>query len=220
MAAKTDVKTAPDTKALQMDLGPDPVRRKVELDLDDAPFLKSEEKMPAVAASQAAPAVPQDGAAPPKKRSWRLAAAVAGLLVLIGAGAAWRLWPRTPPPPPAEAVKPEVVVVPQTPTAQMPQDQVKELAPFVVPRADGDGTAFLICKFSVVYKNPALGADLDRKMVSLRDALYFYLGSKTDAFLLNADNAPTIKRDLTEVLNDYLTQGQVTDILLESYLNS
>ena len=219
MAAKTDVKTAPDTEALQMDLGPDPVRRKVELDLDDAPFLKSEEKMPAVAASQAAPAVPQDGAAPPKKRSWRLAAAVAGLLVLIGAGAAWRLWPRTPPPPP-EAVKPEVVVVPQTPTAQMPQDQVKELAPFVVPRADGDGTAFLICKFSVVYKNPALGAELDRKMVSLRDALYFYLGSKTDAFLLNADNAPTIKRDLTEVLNDYLTQGQVTDILLESYLNS
>ena len=73
MAAKTDVKTAPDTEALQMDLGPDPVRRKVELDLDDAPFLKSEEKMPAVAASQAAPAVPQDGAAPPKKRSWRLA---------------------------------------------------------------------------------------------------------------------------------------------------
>lgn len=71
-----------------------------------------------------------------------------------------------------------------------------------------------------LYKNPALGAELDRKMVSLRDALYFYLGSKTDAFLLNADNAPTIKRDLTEVLNDYLTQGQVTDILLESYLNS
>jgi flagellar FliL protein len=110
--------------------------------------------------------------------------------------------------------------VPQAPAAQPPQEQVKELAPFVVPRAVGGDAAFLICKFSVVYKNPVLGAEMDRKMVSLRDALYFYLGSKTDVFLLDAGNAAVIKHDLTEVLNDYLTQGQGTEILLESYLNS
>ncbi|SDF78660.1 flagellar basal body-associated FliL family protein [Desulfovibrio legallii] len=220
MAEKTALKTDPDTDALRMDLGPDPARRKVELDLDDAPFLKSEAATPAVAEGAPTPAVPEEGKPVAKKRLWRLVAAV-GLLVFVGAGSAvWWFLLRTPPPPPPPAVKPEVVVVPQAPAAQPPQEQVKELAPFVVPRAVGGDAAFLICKFSVVYKNPVLGAEMDRKMVSLRDALYFYLGSKTDVFLLDAGNAAVIKHDLTEVLNDYLTQGQVTDILLESYLNS
>ena len=53
----------------------------------------------------------------------------------------------------------------------------------------------------------------------MRDALYFYLSSKSDEFLLNPANTATIKKDLSGVLNDYLTQGRIDDILFESYLN-
>ena len=60
---------------------------------------------------------------------------------------------------------------------------------------------------------------MDHKMISLRDAIYYYLRSKSSAYLTDARNATAIKQDLTAVLNDYLTQGKIEDILFESYLN-
>ena len=56
-------------------------------------------------------------------------------------------------------------------------------------------------------------------MIALRDALYFYLSSKSNDYLLNPSNAVTIKKDLTGILNDYLAQGRIDDVLFESYLN-
>ncbi len=56
-------------------------------------------------------------------------------------------------------------------------------------------------------------------MLSLRDAIYYYLRSKESAFLMDAHNGPEIKKDLLGVLNDYMTQGNIEDILFESYLN-
>lgn len=53
MANKTDVKDAPARDEVQISLGPDPAVRKVELDLDDAPFLKEEQEA-------ASPAVQDD----------------------------------------------------------------------------------------------------------------------------------------------------------------
>ena len=51
-----------------------------------------------------------------------------------------------------------------------------------------------------------------------RDALFFYLSGKSDDYLLNPDNAVNIKRDLTSILNDYLSSGHIDDVLFESYL--
>ena len=60
---------------------------------------------------------------------------------------------------------------------------------------------------------------MDHKMISLRDAMYYYLRSKSSDYLTDSRNGPAIKQDLTAVLNDYLTQGKIEDILFESYLN-
>ena len=110
-----------------------------------------------------------------------------------------------------------MVPTPKTPTAK--PDSVKELAPFVIPRQTPKGARFLICKFSTVSQSPRVGMEIDQKLIPLRDALYYYLSSKTDEFLLDPANATTIKKDLGGVLNDYLTQGRIEDILFESYLN-
>ena len=219
MAEKQDLKEAPAKDELQVAVSPDTSLRKVELDLDDAPFL-TEQESPPPAKKEDAPLQVAADAPPNKKKKLILIAGAATLVVVLAAAAAvWWFVLRTPPPPPPEPVKPEVIVVPtpKTPTAK--PDSVKELAPFVIPRQTAKGARFLICKFSTVSQSPRVGMEIDQKLIPLRDALYYYLSSKTDAFLLDPASAPTIKKDLSGVLNDYLTQGRIDDILFESYLN-
>ena len=197
---------------------------KVELDLDDAPFLQEEKPETAPAPREVtAPAEPGE-AAPEggkgKRKKLLLIAAIAGVVVLVAAAAVWWFMFRTPPPPPPEPPKPDVVVVPSAPAVQSNPDIVKEFALFVVPtHEEGGGTRFLVCKFSAIIKDPALTREIDQKMLSLRDAIYFYLRSKDDAFLRDAHNGQEIKSDLLGVLNDYMAQGKIEDILFESYLN-
>ena len=219
MAENQDLKEAPAKDELQVAVSPDTSLRKVELDLDDAPFLK-EQDPPPPAKKEDAPLQTTEEAPPPnKKKKLIIIAAAALVVVLVAAAAIWWFVLRTPPPPPPEPVKPEVIVVPtpKSPTAK--SDSVKELAPFVIPRQTAKGARFLICKFSTVSQSPRVGMEIDQKLIPLRDALYYYLSSKTDEFLLDPANATTIKRDLSGVLNDYLTQGRIEDILFESYLN-
>ena len=219
MAEKQDLKEAPAKDELQGAVSPDPSLRKVELDLDDAPFLKEQESPPPAKKDDAPLQVAEDAPAPNKKKKLIIIAAAALVVVLVAAAAVWWFVLRTPPPPPPEPVKPEVIVVPTPKTPTATPDSVKELAPFVIPRQTAKGARFLICKFSTVSKSPRVGMEIDQKLIPLRDALYYYLSSKPDAFLLDPANGPTIKKDLGGVLNDYLTQGRIEDILFESYLN-
>lgn len=220
MAEKQTTKEASAKDEMQIDVGQETGLRKVELDLDDAPFLK-EQEAPLPEAKEDAPLqVTAEAPAPSKKKKLLLIAGAAALLVLLaGAAALWWFVLRTPPPPPPEPIKPDVVVVPSAKTPGGRPEMVKELAPFVIPRQTAQGARFLICKFSTVSKSPRVGMEIDHKLITLRDALYFYLTSKTDEYLLEPANAPTIKKDLREVLNNYLTQGRIDDILFESYLN-
>ncbi|MDE6735203.1 MAG: flagellar basal body-associated FliL family protein [Desulfovibrio sp.] len=199
--------------------------KKVELDLDDAPFLEEEKPAaPPVPRGDDATAAPDEadaGAGKGKrKKKLLILAAAGGVILLVAAAAVWWFMFRTPPPPPPEPPKPDVVVVPSAPAAQSTPDIVKEFAPFVVPsHQPEDGTRFLVCKFSAIIKDPAVGREMDQRMLSLRDAIYYYLRSKDNAFLMDAHNGPQIKSDLLGVLNDYMAQGKIEDILFESYLN-
>ena len=211
MADETDLK-APPKDEVQVRLGPDPGQTKVELDLDDAPFLQvPEDDLPAEQEDNApAPPEEDESAARNRKKKKKLlimAGAGAALLLVLGA-AGWWFFLRTPPPAP-DIPAPEVIVVPSKPAVQVQPDYIKEFAPFLVPGVDAKGeTRVLICKFSALSKNPGLG-----------NAMYYYLRSKSSDYLTDSRNGPAIKQDLTAVLNDYLTQGKIEDILFESYLN-
>ena len=218
MAEKQATKEAPAKDELQVAVSPDTSLRKVELDLDDAPFLQEQESPPPAKTDSAPLQVPADAPAPNKKKKLLLIAGAAALLVvLVAAVAVWWFVLRTPPPPPPDPVKPEVIVVPSAKSPASKPASVKELAPFVIPRQTAKGARFLICKFSTVSQSPRVGMEIDQKLIPLRDALYYYLSSKPDAFLLDPASVPTIKKDLGGVLNDYLTQGRIDDILFESY---
>ena len=205
---------------------------KVSLDLDDAPFMQeepAEEEKPAAkdeAAKDGDAAAPEGGEEKPKKSKKKLfiiAGAAVALLVILAA--VYFLFLRgggdePPPPPPPEPPKPEIVVVPSKPKVEVKPDIVKELEPFIVPHAEPTGGArFLYCKFAFVSKDPMLGQEVDSKLVSLRDSIFFYLKSKSTDYLMDARNAATIKKELRGVVSDYLTRSKLEDVLLDSYLN-
>ncbi len=206
---------------------------KVSLDLDDAPFMEeppAEEEKPAAkddAAKGGDAAAPEGGEEKPKKSKKKLfiiAGAAVALLVILAV--VYFLFLRgdggeeAPPPPPPEPPKPEIVVVPSKPKVVVKPDIVKELEPFIVPHAEPTGGArFLYCKFAFVSKDPLLGQEVDSKLVSLRDSIFFYLKSKSTDYLMDARNATTIKKELRGVVSDYLTRSKLDDVLLDSYLN-
>lgn len=222
MADESDLKEAPVRDEVQVTLSPDAGLSKVELDLDDAPFLVDDADEPALPEDGATPAVPQESqtaSAVPKKKKLLVLAGAGLLLLLILGAAAWWFFLRVPAPGP-DVPKPEVIVVPSKSGATAKPEYIKEFAPFLVERPDGrGGSRFLVCKFSTLTKVPNLDKEMDQKMLSLRDALYYYLRSKGNGFLLAPENVQTIKKDLTSVLNNYLTQGQIEDVLFESYLS-
>lgn len=198
-------------------------QKKVELDLDDAPFLQTEEKTPPVLVEEddlpAAPEEPGESKPDNRKKKLILIAAAAGIL-LIALLAVWWFFFRTPPPPPPEGPQPEVIVVPSTPPPAQPGDIVLEFAPFIAPVREKDGQeGFLVCKFSAITQNAALNREMEQKMLSLRDAIYYYLRSKDTDYITDARNGAEIKKDLLSIFNDYLSQGKVEDIVFESYLN-
>ena len=213
--------------------GGDSAPAKVTLDLDDAPFMQEEappeEKKEKGADSSGGGSAPADasGADAPQKKSKKklfiIAGAAVALLVILAA--VYFLFLRgggdePPPPPPPEPPKPEIVVVPSKPKVEVKPDIIKDLEPFVVPHTDTSGGAhFLYCKFSFVSKDPMLGQEVDSRLLPLRDAIFFYLKSKSTEYLTNAQNAGTIKKELRGVVSDYLTRVKLEDVLLDSYLN-
>ena len=212
--------------------GGNAVPAKVTLDLDDAPFMQKEEspeETPPKGANSSengsAPAGAAGVEAPQKKSRKKLfiiAGAAVALLVILAA--VYFLFLRggdePPPAPPPDPPKPEIVVVPSKPKVEVKPDVLKELEPFVVPHTDASGGAhFLYCKFSFVSKDPMLGQEVDSRLLPLRDAIFFYLKSKSTEYLTDAQNATTIKKELRGVVSDYLTRVKLEDVLLDSYLN-
>ena len=225
----TDAKLAPD--ATEITTGASQGLPKVQLDIDDAPFLREKEaeapppppKDEKLDAPQETPPPPaEDKAARRKKKLIIIGAAVLVLLLAGGGGSLWWFVLRTPPPPPPA---PQVVVVPSAPQDSAPPDFLVPLAPFWLELPgdslrDKDKLFFLVCKFTAISKSEGILQEAQNKVIVIRDALYFYLKNKSYEFLTDPGNTQAIKNDLTSVINGYLTTGKVEDVLFERYLTT
>lgn len=223
MPDPVDVKQQDDSVDLLISATADPpaTAKKVELDLDDAPFLQADkEEIPGPTHEVAVPETPEDDAEKARRRKRKLIIiAAAAAIAVIGGAAAWWFFLRTPPPV-VTGPEPEVIVVPSVPAPVQQDEVVRPFEPFVVPVKDAAGNiGFLICRFSAISKDANVKQEMDRQRTALRDAIYFYLRGKPSEFLLDARNGQAIKTDLLSIFNDYLTQGKLEDILFESYLS-
>ncbi|MFO7818290.1 MAG: flagellar basal body-associated FliL family protein [Thermodesulfobacteriota bacterium] len=189
---------------------------KVELDLDDAPFLDEdfEEEKPEKEVEQKKEkekkSDKEESEPPLWKKKWFLAGIALLILLLGGILTYFILREPAPKPPPAEEA--ELEKAEKKPLQKIALDE------FWVPH-DVDGkTIFLTCKFSMSTRNERLVWEVKRKKTTIRDAIFYYLKNKELLFLRDQKNADKIKEDILSVINQYLSNGRITKLLIEEYI--
>lgn len=207
---------------------------KVELDIDDAPFLDEpeEEKAPEPEPEKPPQAPPKEP--PGEKKPGKLAALLANkkLLAVAGGGAAAVILiplllllflggeKEPPPPPPPEPIRTPAPAPVREDAPQGPK-YVYAFEPFFLERRGAEGEIrFLRCRFSVPTDNPALYAELQGKTIAVRDSVYYYLAHKPLTFLSDSAISLALKEDLISVINENLATEKIQELFIEEYLIS
>lgn len=201
--------------------------QKVDLDLDDAPFLEDEaEEAPPPEAEAASPFdEPAEPAKPSRKKLFILIGAAVAVLGL-GAAAYFLVFKKPPPPPPPppvvqeEAPPPPLEPTPPPPEPPAPKREiVLPMEPFLVELADPTGRSrFLSIRFTAVTQEPSVELEFRRNRIVVRDAVYYYLKNKSLAFLTDKNNADTLKKDVLSVINQFVGAQPLDNLLIEDYL--
>ncbi|MFP4391779.1 MAG: flagellar basal body-associated FliL family protein [Desulfohalobiaceae bacterium] len=200
--------------------------QKVELDLDDAPFLEWEEDEPEQ--EQRTPAAGKADSSEPAEAKqeqktgpvwWkrRLVWLIAGVcLLLLLALVPILIWQKDAP---QKESRPDMAIQPEHIPVQAGQARQRvHLEPFWVEHNQEDQVRFLHLEFALALDDKDLAREIDRKTPALRDAVYYYLRKKELVFLANEENVDQLKSELTSLLNQYLSQGQVQEVLIQDYL--
>lgn len=219
-----------------------PAGFKVELDLDDAPFLEEEppapeEPEPAPEEQQVAPP-PAPSEAPPtlkdklglllarflanKKRL--IIAGGSGALLLVAAIVINVVFSGEKEPPAPAPAEPRRVTVPAERPPEEPAGPAPVMVsfdPFLVERRGPEGEIrFLRIQFSipVTEEDQGLFTNLVGKRVTIRDAVYYYLANKPLTFLQDRKTQEAIKSDIISVINEHISPSKVKELYLEDYL--
>jgi flagellar FliL protein len=201
--------------------------QKVDLDLDDAPFLEDEEEEDEVAfvqeetplLTEAEPAAKFNLAALLKNKLVLIALGVILLLIVIIVFLLARK-PETalppPPPPPVEKVAtPEQAkeAVEETP------DILIRLDPFLIEQRDADNVIrFLEVRVVVSTQDDGLARQFKQETYTIRNAVYYYLKNKDLQFLSDKENSEKLRQELLAIINQYMGFGQFDTVLFEQYL--
>ncbi|MEF2145008.1 MAG: flagellar basal body-associated FliL family protein [Desulfovibrionaceae bacterium] len=206
--------------------------QKVDLDLDDAPFLEEEEEEEEEILVEAPPPPleePSDKEKPvpfwKQKKFVILGAGSVFFLILLLAYFLWfaKKEPEPPTQPETSATeqpveeKPAQAVVPEE--VAPPGESLVRLDPFIIEQRDVEGELRFL-EISVVFATPEirLAENLTRETPTVRYALYYYIKNKDLQFLTDEDNTDQLKKELLSVVNQYMTAGQFETILFEKYL--
>lgn len=200
---------------------------KVELDLEDAPFLEDddEDDQDEVVPTSKDIAIdaPEDKPSPIKKlleNRKLLFAVIGGVLLLLLILVAWVFLSKAPRPEPPTP-QPQQIVKQATPEPEEPPapEYIVTWDPFWVELKDKDGNLrFLQCQFSAPTDIEKLSWEATSKKVVLRDAIFYYLRNKSLLFLSDKTNVEVLKTDILAVINQYMNNGQFEELLIESYL--
>ena len=208
--------------------------QKVDLDLDDAPFLEDEPEEAPPAAEEQQPAAASVEPEKPKlsKKKKRIIIITLGTVLVIAALIIFSLVRKpkedaklkleeTPPEQPAEQLPPEPEPLPSLPPEppQSKQEIVMGMEPFLVELTDKAGrTRFLTIRFSAATTEPAAELEFKRNTVVVRDAVYYYLKNKHFEFLTDKNNTDALKKDVLSVINQFVGAQPLDNLLIEDYL--
>ncbi len=200
--------------------------QKVDLDLDDAPFLEEEPEAPAPEAPRQVPT--SEGTAEPSKPSRKKILLLAGLGLFLAVAAAAFFLLRKPAPKPEEPAPgpmeqaPPMPPAPVEPPPEPPKPKreiVIPLEPFLIELTDRQGrTRFLSIRFTAVTQEPAVELEFKRNVIVVRDAVYYYLKNKNFDFLTDKTNADALKKDVLSVINQFIGAQPLDNLLIEDFL--
>lgn len=225
------VESEESSKAQLDDGGPtSKAMRKVDLDLDDTPFLEDEEEEEEEEEDFETEALeePEEKKGPPawlkNKLVW-----VAAVVILVLLGVIVKLLFFTAPPPaqpPEEPAVEEPAPEPEPAPAPAPPpppetagETLLRLEPFWVEQVDTEGDIrFLIVRIVLATDSNRLARDFKRETLLVRNAVYYYLRNKDLEFLSDKNNSERLKKELLTVINQYMSSGQFESLLFEEYL--
>ncbi len=206
---------------------------KVELDLEDAPFLEDPAKEEETPQEEAKPAeskqLPQ-GTEEEKPLSWKdrlrakkktlIAAGVAALLLSGAAVAVNMLFFSQKTPTTPETAPRRVTLQDETPApGPAAAAYFVEWEPFLIEVRGSQGEIlFLHCKFSVPTESPDLYGELAAKRIPLRDAVYYYFRNKPLTFLSDKTKQKDLKDDLISVINEHISSAKISELYFEEYV--
>jgi flagellar FliL protein len=218
-----------DTGAVKAQLKSAKAQKKVDLDLEDAPFLEDEEEeeLPAAAVLKEEPevgtAIEQARELPAWLKSKKLMIPLSLLLLLLLLIPAKMIFF-----PGVELFPKEKASLQETGDLKESELEPKKIEkqeitirfkPFWVEKQTEDGKVrFLQCKFSFTTLNPQMELEVKHKDIIIRDAIYYYLRNKELEFLVDSKNLSALKTDLLTVMNQYLGSDQIDNLLIEEYL--
>jgi len=198
--------------------------QKVDLDLDDAPFLEEEEevKPEPQKKKEAVSLVPDEEDKPaPKDRKKLIIIGASALVLVLALGLAVKfLFFKGKAAPPAEkAVQSEIQDnSTQAAAPELPEIQVR-LEPFwVEQKAEGDEVRFLIVRILLGTREASVAKDFESRMMPARNAIFYYLKNKDVQFLADEKNAEKLKSELLLVVNQYVSDGKFETLLFEEYV--
>ena len=202
--------------------------QKVDLDLDDAPFLEDEDEEEEEVAYEAEDETPLI-ADEDEGSKFDLGALLKNKLVLIFLGVIVLLIVviiylvirepsvAPPPPPPVEETtqeeKPVEPVVEQTPEILI------RLDPFLIEQKDKDNNIrFLEVRVVVSTLDDGLARQFKQETYTVRNALFYYMKNKDLQFLSDKENSKKLKKELLAIINQYMGFGQFETLFFEQYL--
>ncbi len=212
-----DAATTPSSKAEQ----------KVELDLDDAPFLEEEEekeeqeeeKKEEVKEEKKEEVKEEEAPEPKKKKKIIFLIAGAVILILIAVSVYFLFFKKEKKKEIKEQKPPEKKIeVKEKPPPPKPKLIQLTLRPFWVDYPLEKGHAYLHLTLVLSYEKGQMTWELIRKRIVIRDAIYYYLKNKKFNFFLNKKNIPLLKKDIKSIINQYLVYGKIKKIYFKDYL--
>lgn len=200
--------------------------QKVELDLDDAPFLEEDEEEEEEEAEPEAVALDEGEDKEPWYRQRKIIIAAASafvLLVLLGVGYFVFIAGDNAADVADTASESETAAgegaLEESLAPQEPAEIIISMKPFWIEQVDAQGEVrFLVCQFAAVTTNEELSQELNQKNTVLRDAIFYYLKNKDLTYLSDKENVETLKEDLLSVINQYLSVARLETLLIEQYM--
>ena len=209
--------------------------QKVELDLDDAPFLEWEEdsgEEEGAGEGQKEVVQGEKEAEEEDKKSkksvfelikkwWWVGASALGLLLIIAASLYITSAVDTKDKEGTDKEESTVVELEESEkskTNQTKQMQQVSLEPFwvVYDTKDNFRQFHLGIDLSIKGKDPAW--ELEKKIPVIRDSLYYFLKNKQIQEISDKDNISELKKEIQTVVNNNLSNGKVDKVLIQKYL--